>query len=190
MQESILRTIKRVRRRLRMQNILQFMSKLLLVLLGLSVPVFIVDSLTGFELSPLWLFLIVSAGLILGLLVGGLRRISMIYAAHHIDMMAALKDRTVSALEFITRGPKNVMTALQIENTFERLKTVSPKQIVRYSLPREVKYCVILAIALIVLSQAEFFAPEAESGEIDTTPQITVEAARLLLESREMKFFI
>jgi len=170
-----------------MQNIFQFMSKLLLMLLALCLPVFIVDSVTSFNLSLLWLPLIVSSGLTLGILIGGFRRISLLHAARHIDMMAALKDRAVSALEFITRGPKNVMTALQIENTFGKLEGMPPRQVVRFSLPREAKYCVILAIALIALSQAEFFAPEAESGEIDTTPQITVEAARLLLESREMK---
>jgi hypothetical protein len=183
----ILKTIKRVRRRLRLQNIIRMATKLLLLSLAVCLPPFILDSLTGFDLPPSTPLLISLFGLTLGVLLGGLRKVPLLHAARRIDVRANLKDRTVSALEFITRGPKEPLTELQIKDTFRNLRDISPKRIAPFSMPREVKFCVILAAMLLVLSHVELFRPEAESVEVDTTPQITVEAARILRESLLMK---
>lgn len=186
-EKFILEKIRSVRRRLNMQRCFQTLAQFLFYGLLLCVPLFIIDSLTTFNVSPLillWLTLGISAA---ALIMIALRPASLYEAAREIDTAASLKDRTVSALEFIQRPPGEALTELQIRDTFNHLQSIPTKQVAHYAVPRETKFVLLIALVLLAFSYVEFFAPSATSTEIDYSPQIAAEAEPLLKQIEEAK---
>ncbi|MBI1928663.1 hypothetical protein HYR99_31020 [Candidatus Poribacteria bacterium] len=186
-EQLILNKIRSVRRRLQVQRFFQTLAKFLFYGLLLSVPLFVIDSFTTFDVSPfvwLWLALGISAAV---LITRALRPVSLYEAARTIDTVASLKDRVVSVLEFIQRQSKERLTELQIRDTFDHLQTVRADEVVRYSIPGQAKFVLLIAVVLLAFSYIEFFAPPAASTEIDHSPQITAEADHLLKQIEEVK---
>lgn len=186
-EQYILEKIRSVRRRLNVQKAFQTLAQFLFYGLLVCVPLFVLDSLTTFDIAPLvllWATLGISAA---ALIVSILRPVSLYEAARTIDVAASLKDRALSALEFIQRQSDEVLTALQIKDAFNRLQTVPVKQVARYSVPRETKFVMLIIAVLLAFSYVEFFSPSATSTEIDYSSQIAAEAKPLLKQIEEAK---
>ena len=113
-------------------------------------PLFIIDSfIATFDVSPLVLGWTVLGLSVVALIVSLLRPINLHEAARTIDLKASLKDRAVSGLEFIQRQTSEMLTALQLKDTSDRLQSVTAKEVVRYSVPRETKFiALIMAVGL------------------------------------------
>ncbi len=189
MQEKmILEKIRHVRRRLNVQGYFQTLAKFLLIGLLVCVPVVIVDSLVAsFNILP-FVYACVACGIALAAFVACLMRPVDIYeAARAIDVDASLKDRVVSGLEQIEHKSNETLSALQLQDTSDRLQSIPLKQVARYKVPRETKYVALVAIFVVVFSFVEFFAPPATSTEIDYSPQIAAEADVLLNTIDEAK---
>lgn len=189
MQEKmILEKIRHVRRRLNVQGYFQTLAMFLLYGLLVCVPAVIVDSVvTSFNIPPL-VFLGIAGGIaVIALVVRLIRPVNLQEAARAIDIDASLKDRVVSGLEQIQRKTNETLTTLQLQDTSKRLAAVPIKKVARYTVPRETKFIVIVAIFLITFSFVEFFAPPATSTEIDFSPEIAAQADTLLKKIEEVQ---
>lgn len=188
MQERlILEKIRRIRQRLNIQRYFQTFARFLFYGFLACVPLVIVDSVTSFNIPPL-VFLWVALGIAIGaLVVRLLRPVSLHEAAQVIDTDASLKDRVISGLEQIQHRTDETLTALQLQDTSNRLQAVPMNKVARYTVPRETKFIALVAIFLVGFSFVEFFAPPATSTEIDFSPQIAAEAETLLQEIEKTK---
>lgn len=186
-EKLILEKIRHVRHRLNIQRYFQTFATFLFYGFLACVPLVIVDSVTSFNIPPL-VFLWVVLGIAVGAFVVRLiRPVSLYETARRIDTDASLKDRVVSGLEQIQQRIDEPLTALQLQDTSNRLKAVPVKQVARYVVPRETKFIVLIAAFLVAFSFVEFFAPSATSTEIDFSPQIAAEADTLLKRIEEVK---
>ena len=188
MQEKlILEKIRRIRHRLNIQRYFQTFSTFLFYGFLACVPLVIVDSVTAFNIPPL-VFLWVVLGIAIGALgLRLLRPVSLHEAARVIDADASLKDRVISGLEQIQHRTDETLTALQLQDTSNRLQAIPMNKVARYTVPRETKFIALVAIFLVGFSFVEFFAPSATSTEIDFSPQIAAEADTLLKEIEKTK---
>ena len=185
-EKLILEKIRSVRRRLSVQRVFQTLARFLCYGLLICVPLFIVDSfIATFDISPfllLWTALGLSA---IALAVSLLRPINLHEAARTIDIKASLKDRAVSGLEFIQRQTDEMLTALQLKDTSDRLQSVPAKEVVRYSVPRETKFIALIMAVGLAFSFIEFFDPPEAPATIDFSPQIAAETDHLLKQIEE-----
>ncbi len=185
-EKLILEKIRSVRRRLNVQRAFQTMARFLCYGLLICVPLFVVDSfIATFDISPLillWSALGLSA---IGLIVSLLRPINLHEAARTIDLKASLRDRAVSGLEFIQRQTDEMLTALQLKDTSDRLQSVPPKEVVRYSIPRETKFIALIVAVGLAFSFIEFFDPPEAPATVDFSPQIAAETDHLLKQIKE-----
>ena len=186
-EKLILEKIQRVRQRLNIQRYFQTFATFLFYGFLVCIPFVIADSVTAFNIPPM-LFLWVALGIAIGaFVVRLLRPVSLAEAARAIDTDASLKDRVISGLEQIQRRTDETLTALQLQDTTNRLQAVPVNKVARYTVPRETKFIVLVAIFLVGFSFVEFFAPPATSTEIDFSPQIAAEADNLLNEIEKAK---
>ncbi len=186
-EKLILEKIQRVRQRLNIQRYFQTFATFLFYGFLVCIPFVIADSVTAFNIPPM-LFLWVALGIAVGaFVVRLLRPVSLAEAARAIDTDASLKDRVISGLEQIQRRTDETLTALQLQDTTNRLQAVPVNKVARYTVPRETKFIVLVAIFLVGFSFVEFFAPPATSTEIDFSPQIAAEADNLLNEIEKAK---
>ena len=185
-EKLILEKIRSVRRRLNVQRAFQTMARFLCYGLLICVPLFVVDSfIATFDISPLillWTALGLSA---IGLIVSLLRPINLYEAARTIDLKASLRDRAVSGLEFIQRQTDEMLTVLQLKDTSDRLQSVPPKEVVRYSVPRETKFIALIMAVGLAFSFIEFFDPPEAPATVDFSPQIAAETDHLLKQIKE-----
>ena len=185
-EKLILEKIRSVRRRLNVQRAFQTLARFLYYGLLICMPLFVVDSfIATFDISPfilLWTVLGLSA---IALIVSLLRPINLHEAARTIDLKASLKDRVVSGLEFIQCQTDEILTALQLKDTSDRLQSVTAKEVVRYSVPRETKFIALIMTVGLAFSYIEFFdSPEARAT-FDFSPQIAAETDHLLKQIKE-----
>ena len=185
-EKLILEKIRSVRRRLSVQRVFQTLARFLCYGLLMCVPLFIVDSfIATFDISPfllLWTALSLST---IALAVSLMRPINLHEAARTIDIKASLKDRAVSGLEFIQRQTDEMLTALQLRDTSDRLQSVTAKQVVRYSVPRETKFIALIMAIGLAFSFIEFFDPPEAPATVDFSPQIAAETDHLLKQIKE-----
>ena len=185
-EKLILEKIRNVRRRLSVQRVFQTLARFLFYGLLICVPLFIVDSfIVTFDISPvllLWTVLGLSA---IALIVSLLRPINLHEAARTIDVKASLKDRAVSGLEFIQCQTDEMLTGLQLKDTSDRLQSVTAKEVVRYSVPRETKFIALIMAVGLTFSFIEFFDPPEAPATVDYSPQIAAETDHLLKQIEE-----
>ena len=180
-EKLILEKIRSVRRRLSVQRTFQTLAKVLCYGTLICVLLFVVDSfIATFNVSPLVLLWTVLGLSVIALAVSLLRPINLHEAARTIDRKAALKDRAVSGLEFIQRQTGEMLTALQLKDASDRLQLVAAKQVVRYSVPRETKFIVLIIAVGLAFSYIEFFDPPEAPATVDFSPQIAAETDPLL----------
>ena len=187
-EKLILEKIRSVRRRLSVQRVFQTLARFLCYGLLVCVPLFIIDSfIATFDVSPLVLGWTVLGLSVVALIVSLLRPINLHEAARTIDLKASLKDRAVSGLEFIQRQTSEMLTALQLKDTSDRLQSVTAKQVVRYSVPRETKFIALIMAVGLTFSYIEFFDPPEAPATVDFSPQIAAETDPLLKQIKEVR---
>ncbi|NOX53735.1 MAG: hypothetical protein GXP27_04735, partial [Planctomycetes bacterium] len=96
---------------------------------------------------------LLAAGPLVGALVGLLWPHDWLRAARAIDISYNLKDRTVTALEFVNRRDGSLWHWLQLRDATEHLQRVEPAQVVPLCMPRwwpAALAALTLAIALLI----------------------------------------
>lgn len=186
-EKLILEKIQRVRHRLNVQRYFQTFATFLFYGFLACIPLVIADSVTSFNVPPLVFFWVALGVALSALVIRFIRPVSLDEAARTIDTGASLKDRVISGLEQIQQKTDEPLTALQLQDTSNRLRAIPANQVARYAVPRETKFIALVASFLIIFSFVEFFAPPATSTEIDFSPQIAAEADTLLKQIEAAK---
>ncbi|MEX2138312.1 MAG: hypothetical protein WD894_03575 [Pirellulales bacterium] len=92
------------------------------------------------------------AGPAIGLVIGLIVRRDWRTAALAVDRHYQLKDRALTALEFLRKDQTTPIHALQLDDAVERLSTVNAREVVPFATPRPFAYAVgMLAASLAVL---------------------------------------
>jgi len=94
---------------------------------------------------------VVMAGPFLGAIVGFARRRPWHAAAAAVDVRYALKDRTVTALDFLAHPRDDGFHDLQVSDALQRLETVDAKQVVPLRLPKWARWSALSAIVAVTL---------------------------------------
>jgi hypothetical protein len=105
-------------------------------------------------------------GPVLGAIVGLVRGRSTRLAASAVDRRYGLKDRAVSAVEFIRRGQPSPVHALQVADAEEHLKAIDPRRVAPYRVPAILPYAaaaLVLALGLLLWPKASLV--EAKPAE-------------------------
>src|SRR5262245_49113986 len=95
---------------------------------------------------------LLAGGLVLGLLTGLVLRRRWHQAAAAVDQHYRLKDRSVTALEFLTKPDRGDLHDLQIADTVDHLHRVEPEKVVPLQAPRSLTAAAGLALGLAVLA--------------------------------------
>ena len=124
---------------------------------------FVAGALVGYALGAGRIFLgwsvswqaaaaVLAAGPVLGLVIGLALRRSWKSAAAAVDHHYNLKDRAVTALEFVNKTDPTELHGLQINDALDHLKRIEPKKVVPLpfpqTLPVGVAACALAAIGL------------------------------------------
>jgi hypothetical protein len=127
----------------------------------------------------LWAAAIAVAGPALGAIVGLARGRSARHAAAAVDRQYGLKDRALSAVDFIRRGQSTSMHTLQVADAEQHLAGLDPRQVAPFKLPAVLPYAVAaMALALVLL-----LWPRA--GVVQAEPAATLEAVLAAAEDAE-----
>ncbi|HTU17046.1 MAG TPA: hypothetical protein VMG10_03220 [Gemmataceae bacterium] len=187
MQESVSGVLASVRRRQRAAFALRLTMYGLLAgsLLGLLFGFFAWRYGSPLSLR-LTVVLVAAAGPVLALafaLAGLLWRRAIHDAAAAVDRHYQLKDRSATALEFLSKSARTPLQSLQIADAVQHLQHVDPRQVAPLRRPRSLPYAVgvwVAAAAIAVLLwMFPFGAPTVEAGPTPAPPQIVAEAERL-----------
>ncbi len=121
-------------------------SSLALLILGLGRWLF------GWSIAPPLYAATALVGPAIGLGLGLLVRRNWRAAAVAVDRHYQLKDRALTALEFLRKETASPVHRLQLDEAVERLSTVDARQVVPFAAPRPLTYAVgVLAASLAVL---------------------------------------
>ncbi len=104
-------------------------------------------------------------------------------AAVAVDSHYQLKDRSATALEFLSKPTHTPLQSLQIADAAQHLQRVDPREVAPLKRPRSLPYALGLwagAAAIAVLMwMFPFGASSVEAGPAQPLPQIVAEAERL-----------
>lgn len=114
----------------------------------------------GTSFSPWGILLLFLSGPAVGLMVGSLWKRSWGGAANAVDSHYALKDRTISALEFSSQTQHDALRELQIDDAAEHLAELQPAAVVPLRWPRSLG----VAAATAVVACGLLFWPRAASS--------------------------
>lgn len=109
--------------------------------------------------------LILLAGVLIGFAVGMIRRVSWQSTATAIDGHYGLKDRVLSALQFLTGEKKSAVHQLQEADAISHLDGISAKEVVPIRVPKTLPVALFVAL----LSGAIMLAPVGRSS-VDASP--------------------
>jgi tetratricopeptide (TPR) repeat protein len=130
--------------------------------------------------------MIVLAGPLAGALVGYLRRRPWHDAAAAVDSRYALKDRTVTALEFLAKPADDGFHELQVSEALGRLSAVDARRVVPLTLPRWSRWAVFGALVAVGLL-AWPLSPRELGAELSRPPGIDAAAAAIAQELEQLK---
>jgi hypothetical protein len=85
--------------------------------------------------SPGWVLAIIAAGTVVGGAIGWVRGRHWASAASAVDASYGLKDRTITAVDFVGRPAATPVHALQVADAEEHLDDVNPSRVVPYRVP-------------------------------------------------------
>jgi hypothetical protein len=109
---------------------------------------------------------VLAAGPVLGLLLGIILRRSWHHAAAAVDGHYQLKDRSVTALEFLRKPEHTELHDLQIADTVEHLNRVEPERVVPLAAPRLLP----VGVMAVLLAAAGLFWP-LKLSQVEAKPQ-------------------
>jgi hypothetical protein len=131
----------------------------------------------------LWALAILVAGPVLGAIVGLVRGRSAQVAAAAVDQQYGLKDRVLSAIDFIRRGQPTALHALQVADAERHIAGLDPRRVAPFRLPVTLPY----ALGALALALGLLFWPRA--GTVQAKPaeplEVVLAAADLAEESLE-----
>ena len=155
-----------VRRRISRRSM--FHAAVMGLLVGAS-AVFLLAILRWFGVSiTAWIaWLIPLATTAVGAVVGAFRRPSFFDVARRVDRVYCLKDRTLTALRFVS-GPEDPYRRLQVEDALQHLESIDPTKVVPVLVPRALP----MACLLLVVSWSTLIASGARDS-LDTVPLTT-----------------
>jgi hypothetical protein len=140
------------------------------------------------QVTPSYLVVgLLVAGPVLGALAALCRWRGWHGAAAAVDQHYQLKDRAVTALEFIQRPQHTDMQTLQIADAVDHLRRVEPRKVVPLRTPRLVPAAGALAVAALTLGFWPAAAPTVEAGPAPAPPQVVAEADRLLERLQDLE---
>jgi hypothetical protein len=196
MRDRILEKLEPVRRRQWKLEIVRYSAMGLLAgsLLALGLGVWrwqaTGQGVAGTAAIVLWAVAILAAGPALGALVALIRGGSLRAAAAAVDAQYQLKDRAISAIDFLRRGQSTPLHQLQVADAEQHLESLDPRRVAPFRLPAVVPYAVaalVLALGLLLwprpsLVQARPIEPLesilAAADEADETVEDILEAAK------------
>jgi len=123
---------------------------------------------------------VLAAGPVLGLLIGIILRRSWHHAAAAVDGHYQLKDRSVTALEFLHKPEHTELHDLQIADTVEHLNRVEPQKVVPLAAPRLLP---VGAVAMLLAAAGLFWPlklPQAEAKPQPAADNIVAEADKIV----------
>jgi hypothetical protein len=133
----------------------------------------------------LWSLALMASGPLLGAVVGLLRGRGWAQAASAVDARYRLKDRVVTALDFVRRPEATSLHELQLADTEEHLARVDPRRVVPFRVPAALPW----ALGACVLALGLLCWPRHSAKATPPAPLETVvaaaEDARLSLEELE-----
>jgi hypothetical protein len=131
----------------------------------------------------LWALTILVAGPVLGAIVGLVRGRSAQVAAAAVDQQYGLKDRVLSAIDFIRRGQPTALHALQVADAEKHIAGLDPRRVAPFRIPVTLPY----ALGALALALGLLFWPRA--GTVQAKPaeplEVVLAAADLAEESLE-----
>src|SRR6185312_1485283 len=89
----------------------------------------------GHAVSTVTMVAVLAGGPIVGMIVGALWRKGWNEAASAVDSRYALKDRTVTALDFMARKQTTLLQELEVADAEEHLSTVKPTDVAPFRIP-------------------------------------------------------
>ena len=99
-----------------------------------------------------WVLALIAVGMGLGGAIGWLRGRDWTSAASAVDARYQLKDRTITAVDFVGRERATAVHALQVADAEEHLDDVDPRRVVPYRVPVSIVFGLgALAVALFLL---------------------------------------
>jgi hypothetical protein len=102
--------------------------------------------------GPGWVLALIAAGTGLGAVIGWVRGRDWTSAASAVDASYRLKDRTITAVDFVKRARATAVHALQVADAEEHLDDVDPRRVVPYRVPVSFVFGLgALAVALVLL---------------------------------------
>ena len=132
--------------------------------------------LAGVPVSPALAGSIIGAGPLLGLLVGLTRGRGWHQAAAAVDAHYRLKDRTATALEFLSRPEATPIHELQVQDAVEHLATIEPREVVPFRVPRALPYALACTAAAALLLAWTPTVKPARAGLAPPDPALVAEA--------------
>jgi hypothetical protein len=131
----------------------------------------------------LWALTILVAGPVLGAIVGLVRGRSAQVAAAAVDQQYGLKDRVLSAIDFIRRGQPTALHALQVADAEKHIAGLDLRRVAPFRVPVTLPY----ALGALALALGLLFWPRA--GAVQAKPaeplEVVLTAADLAEESLE-----
>ena len=140
----------------------------------------------GWPASPLVGLAVLAAGPVLGLIVGLAWRRSWHDAAAAVDVHYDLKDRAITALEFLTKPEATTLQELEVADTAERLGRVVPREVVPMRMPRLLPYAVALLAAAAVLIVWPLGTQTAVVQAAEPIPEIQNEANKISEDLKQL----
>ena len=194
--KPILNIIKRARRRLILQGILNTTTLSLIATFIVLMSSLLVLKL-GWITEERSIHLAIAACVfpLLGVIFSLVRRIDFVTVAQKVDSANGFKDRLSSAYSFATKGKLSPFKRDQIRDTLKRMEGLDIKKATPFSIPRDIKVLVILIISTTGVLLLK--VPESQPAHIptknieDVTPVIThppiLNESDMLFEKERLK---
>ena len=119
------------------------------------------------------------AGPAIGLIAGLLWRRPLHAAALAVDGCYQLKDRAVTALEFVEREAATPLKQLQVSDAASHLQQVDPRRVVPFRLPRAFPYAVASLAVAVTLLFWPLAAPQAQAKPLGPLPGVVMAAEEI-----------
>jgi hypothetical protein len=145
--------------------------------------------LSGWSIHPMVFVAAALSGPVLGFVLGLVVRRDWRGAALAVDQHYQLKDRALTALEFLRKSQATGVHSLQLDDAVEHLHKVNPRDVVPLAAPRPLPYAVgVLAASLAVLFLTGGTEP-VDAGPVEPNEVIVAAADRAADELKELEEF-
>jgi hypothetical protein len=135
--------------------------------------------LVWLDLSLVMILSVSAVGLAVGAVAGLLRPIRWLHAARAVDAHYQLKDRIVSALNFVDRPQADALHELAVSDAVQHLRQINPREVASLVWPRAASYAtaaLVVALSLVLVPRSD---RAVEARAIDPIQSIVAQAKTL-----------